>query len=130
MTPLQEALTKKYGAPQETLTYRGVVLELWFDSDTCQYCIIWDGAALHLGKFNSTALQDYKYLVDRKLDDIWISVSGARLTWFANGYSGFRDIKLEYKTRIIKVWPVNKTTVVDLGQIKNEASELISKICN
>ena len=84
---------------------------------------------MKLGKFNYDAMEDVQYLIDRLLDDILVFPCGALLAWFQNGFSGFTDIRLVYKTRTLRIWLVNKTTVVDLEQIKNEASDLVAKLC-
>ena len=68
--------------------------------------------------------------IDRKLDLITTfpelpEYQGAKLEWFRNG--SFRDIRLTYKGRIIKVFLIISPTKVNIDYIKKISKKLL---CN
>lgn len=90
--------------------YRNIKVDLYND-DKCQQivaCILpndyFETFEIGLGAFNFTYKEDLHALIDQKLDNIYDydgQFSGASLEWFDN--AGFRDIKLIYKNRVLKI---------------------------
>jgi hypothetical protein len=68
--------------------------------------------------------------IDRKLDLITTfpkspELQGAKLEWFNNG--GFRDIRLSYKGRVVKIFLVVNPDKVNVDTIIHEASKILNK---
>lgn len=73
-----------------------------------------DGEVLYLGYHNLAAKEDVCRIIDRRLDLISdfsddIFLAGADLRYFNN--AGYRDIKLSYKGRLLKVFITDNTKV-------------------
>lgn len=87
---------------------------------------IWETEPLYFGQCNSEYLDDARRLIDLKLDIISLISNGGKLIWFQNG--AFRDIKLCYSNRVVKIWLVDNVADINLDRIKSEANKIISKL--
>ena len=100
------------------MDYRGYSVDFYRDTYGKQLYAYFDQNRIDFGTDNTQYKDDYKKLVDNKLDTISRfpkspQFNGARLTWFDNG--GFRDIKLIHWNRILKVW-----LVANPGEIRTD----------
>lgn len=105
----KEAEEAGYIIRYDAISYRGQ--EIYFLSDVSgSHCVAqWRGQLVDLGMFNHYYKEDMCRLVDRQLDLITDfrncpDFVGAKLEWFRNG--DYRDIRLCYKGRILKVFIV------------------------
>ena len=91
--------------PVSIITYRGFVVPIYSDDPGQQFYCKLDDEEIGFGAYNMNYQEDLKYLIDRKLDVIYVfdqPYFGARLEYFYNG--GFRDIQLIYRNRTLKVF--------------------------
>ena len=91
------------------IEYRGQEISFISDPLGNQCFAQWRGKLYDLGLNNIYYKEDMCRVVDRELDLISTfrncsDFVGAKLEWFRNG--GFRDIRLTYKDRILKVFLV------------------------
>lgn len=93
----------------ESLDYRGFHVDFYLDEHGQQVYTIFNGKEISFGAFNSNYINDMKYVIDNHLDLITTfnnlqakGVYGGSLWWFDN--SGYDDIKLEYRGRIIAIY--------------------------
>lgn len=105
----KEAQDAGYILRYDAISYRGQ--EIYFLSDVSgSQCVAqWNGQLVDLGMFNHYYREDMCRWVDRQLDLITdfrncSDFVGAKLEWFHNG--NYRDIRLSYKGRILKVFLV------------------------
>lgn len=103
----------------DTIEYRGFTIEFLSDPAGVQCfgkCKDW---LVDLGLNNIYYKEDMCRFIDRQLDLITDfrdspNFAGARLSYFNN--SGYRDIRLTYKGRILKIFlvagPVNETWII------------------
>ena len=119
----------------DTIEYRGH--EINFLSDPCgvQCFAQWRGKLWDLGLNNIYYKEDMCRVVDRELDLITDfrncpDFAGAKLEYFHNG--DFRDIRLLYKGRILKVFlvagPVNETFLISESERILKSSGLLDEI--
>ena len=103
----------------DTIEYRGEELNFLSSVDGVQCFAQWRGKLVDLGLNNIYYKEDMCKYVDRALDLITDfrdspDFAGAKLEYFHNG--DFRDIRLSYKGRILKVFlvagPVNETLLI------------------
>jgi hypothetical protein len=103
----------------DTIEYRGEVIYFLSDPSGHQCFAQWRGKLVDLGLNNIYYKEDMCKFVDRELDLItdfrnWPDFVGAKLEYFHNG--DFRDIRLCYKGRILKVFlvagSVNETFLI------------------
>lgn len=103
----------------DTIEYRGEELNFLSSPDGVQCFAQWRGQLIDLGLNNIYYKEDMCKYIDRTLDLITDfrncpDFVGAKLEYFHNG--DFRDIRLCYKGRILKVFlvagPVNETLVI------------------
>lgn len=92
-----------------TIAYRGHDINFISDPLGNQCFAQWQGKLYDLGLNNIYYKEDMCRIVDRELDLISTfrncpDFVGAKLEWFRNG--DFRDIRLVYKDRILKVFLV------------------------
>ena len=112
------------GIKADSLDYRGHKVDLFEDTLGQQLVAVWDNRVFEFGVHNTQAREDLKLLIDSSLDTItrfenepfWF---GAKLEYFQN--AGFRDIKLSYRGRILKVYSAE----VSLDLILEDAAILI-----
>ena len=105
----KEAEEAGYVIRYDAISYRGQ--EIYFLSDVSgSHCVAqWRGQLVDLGMFNHYYKEDMCRWVDRQLDLITDfrncpDFVGAKLEWVRNG--DYRDIRLCYKGRILKVFIV------------------------
>ena len=103
----------------DTIEYRGEEVNFLSDPMGTQCFAQWRGKLWDLGLSNIYYKEDMCRVVDRELDLITDfrncpDFAGAKLEYFRNG--DFRDIRLCYKGRILKVFlvagPVNETFLI------------------
>lgn len=112
----------------ETYTYRGISVDIYNDDYGQQfYCTLF-GEEVGFGAFNLNYREDLEYLIDEKLDVItrFPKFRGSSLRWFDNG--GYRDIKLVYKQRILKIFLVGDPEKVNFEQLKIDSEKILVKI--
>ena len=113
-----------HGIKADSLDYRGYKVDLFEDTLGQQLVAVWDNRVFEFGVHNTQAREDLKLLIDSSLDTIsrfenepkWF---GVKLEYFQN--AGFRDIRLSYRGRILKVYPAE----VSLDLILEDAAMLI-----
>ena len=103
----------------DTINYRGEEVNFLSSVDGVECFAQWRGKLIDLGLNNIYYKEDMCKFVDRTLDLITDfrncpDFAGAKLEYFRNG--DFRDIKLSYKGRILKIFlvvgPVNETLLI------------------
>jgi hypothetical protein len=103
----------------DTVLYREQEINFLSDPSGVQCFAQWNGQLVDLGLSNIYYKEDMCRVIDRKLDLITTfrdcpNFVGAKLEWFHNG--DYRDIRLSYKGRIIKVFlvagQVNETLLI------------------
>ena len=112
----------------ETYTYRGISVDIYNDDYGQQfYCTLF-GEEVGFGAFNLNYREDLEYLIDEKLDVItrFPKFHGSSLRWFDNG--GYKDIKLVYKQRILKIFLVGDPEKVNFEQLKIDSEKILVKI--
>lgn len=112
---LQLGLVIRY----DTIEYRGEEINFLSSADGTQCFAQWKGILIDLGINNIYYKEDMCKFIDRSLDLITDfrncpNFVGAKLEYFRNG--DFRDIRLTYKGRILKVFlvagKVNETFLI------------------
>ena len=93
----------------DTIEYRGETVNILSDPSGIQCFAQWRGELIDLGLNNLYYKEDMCRFIDRRLDLITDfrncpNLIGAKLEYFHNG--DFRDIRLSYKGRIIKIFLV------------------------
>ena len=116
----------------DTLDYRGYHIDFYYDDYGQSFYTFFENEEISFGSFNSNYKEEMEYLIDKKLDSIcWFEeFPGAKLEWFFNGLSGARDIRLLYKTRLLKVFLVADPESVNTENLKKQSLEILSKVCN
>lgn len=118
-----------------TIEYRGEELNFLSSVDGVQCFAQWRGKLVDLGLNNIYYKEDMCRYVDRSLDLITDfrdcqNFIGAKLEYFHNG--DFRDIRLSYKGRILKVFlvagEVNETLLISESKRILSSSGLIDEI--
>lgn len=115
----------------ETYTYRGISVDIYNDDYGQQfYCTLF-GEEIGFGAFNLNYREDLEFLIDEKLDVITRfpksqKFLGSCLRWFDNG--GYRDIKLTYRQRLLKVFLVGNPEKVNLKQLESDSEKILAKI--
>ena len=103
----------------DTIEYRGQTINFLSDPSGIQCYAQWDEQLVDLGLNNIYYKEDMCRFIDRQLDLITTfrdcpDFLGAKLEWFHNG--DYRDIRLSYKGRILKVFlvagEVNETFLI------------------
>lgn len=93
----------------DAISYRDQEVEILSDPSGNQCFAKWNNELIDLGLNNIYYKEDICRFIDRRLDLITEfrdspDFAGAKLEYFNNG--GYRDIKLSYKGRILKVFLV------------------------
>ena len=103
----------------EIYEYRGVKAEIWNDDYGQQKIVkfvndpIFGNQEIGLGCYNFAYKDDIDYIIDQKLDTIYrfeLPYFGAKIEWFDN--NGYRDIRLVYRNRILKIFLTPETYVL------------------
>lgn len=119
----------------DTIEYRDQEINFLSDPSGVQCFAQWRGKLVDLGLNNTYYKEDMCRYVDRELDLITDfrdspSFVGAKLEYFHNG--DFRDIRLCYKGRILKVFlvagPVNETFLISESERILKSSGLLDEI--
>lgn len=112
---LQSGLVVRY----DTIQYRDQVINFLSDPAGVQCFAQWNNILIDLGLNNIYYKEDACKFIDRQLDLITDfrnlpNFVGVRLEYFRNG--DYRDIRLSYKGRVLKVFlvagPVNETWLI------------------
>lgn len=115
----EEARNLGLAVRYDTIEYRGQTINFLSDPSGVQCYAQWDGQLVDLGLNNIYYKEDMCRFIDRQLDLITTfrdcpDFVGAKLEWFHNG--DYRDIRLSYKGRILKVFlvagEVNETFLI------------------
>jgi hypothetical protein len=119
----------------DTIEYRGEEINFLSSVDGVQCFAQWRGLLIDLGLSNISYKEDMCKFVDRTLDLITDFQNcpdfvGAKLEYFHNG--DFRDIRLVYKGRILKVFlvagPISETFLVSESERILRSSGLLDEI--
>jgi hypothetical protein len=103
----------------DTIEYRDQTVDILSDPAGVQCFAQWNNQLIDLGLNNIYYKEDICKFLDRQLDLITDfrnspNFVGAKLEYFHNG--AYRDIKLSYKGRILKIFlvvgPVNETWII------------------
>ncbi len=128
---LQLGLVIRY----DTIEYRGEEINFLSSADGTQCFAQWKGILIDLGINNIYYKEDMCKFIDRSLDLITDfrncpNFVGAKLEYFRNG--DFRDIRLTYKGRILKVFlvagKVNETFLISESKRILLSSGLLDEI--
>lgn len=120
----------------DTIEYRGQEVQFLSDPLGNQCFAQWRGKLVDLGLNNIYYKEDMCKFIDRELDLITDfrncpDFIGAKLEYFHNG--DFRDIKLSYKNRILKIFlvagPVNETWLISESELLLRNSGLLEQDC-
>jgi hypothetical protein len=115
----------------DTLTYRGITVEFFQDPMGSQIWTYWRNKPIGFGTDNWNYKDDMKAIIDDSLDTItrfdqFQDLAGAKLTWFQNGK--YRDIKLTYCGRLLKVFLVADESRVNTDQLISDCVNIIQKV--
>lgn len=122
--------TSEFPVRYDTITYRGQEINFLSDPAGVRCAGQWGDYIVELGLNNIYYKEDMCKFIDRKLDLITTfpkspELQGAKLEWFHNG--DFRDIRLSYRGRVLKVFLVRSSTLVDIDQLIMESESLLYK---
>jgi hypothetical protein len=117
---------KQYGIQIDSFSYRGIEVGFYEDVSGHQITAIWEDKLFQFGVYNTSYQDDMKMIIDDYLDTITRyeeqpAFYGAKLEYFQN--AGFRDVRLLYRGRVLKVWP--SPTEGELKFIEKAAVEAI-----
>ena len=106
-TELKRIHLSESWVPLDSMTYRGICVDFYEDCLGHQVVTMWKDKGIEFGVYNTVYQDDMKLIIDDHLDTITRfkdqpELYGSKLTWFQNG--SFRDIKLVYKGRLLKVY--------------------------
>lgn len=112
-----------------TIEYRGERVEFILSPDGRQAFAHWRDRKIDLGLDNIYYKEDMCKYIDRELDLIstfpkFPELQGAQLEWFNNG--GYRDIRLKYKGRIMKVFLIT-AGIVDETFLISESADILRR---
>lgn len=106
-TELKRIHLSESWVPLDSMTYRGISVDFYEDCLGHQVVTMWKDKVIEFGVYNTVYQDDMKLIIDDHLDTITRfkdqpELYGSKLTWFQNG--PFRDIKLVYKGRLLKIY--------------------------
>lgn len=119
----------------DAIEYRGFTIQFLSDPAGVQCFAQWNNQLIDLGLNNIYYKEDACRFIDRQLDFITDfrdspNFIGAKLEYFHNG--DFRDIKLSYKGRILKIFltagPVNETWLISESKKILSSSGLLEDV--
>jgi hypothetical protein len=119
-TELKRIHLSESWVPLDSMTYRGISVDFYEDCLGHQVVTMWKDKVIEFGVYNTVYQDDMKLIIDDHLDTITRfkdqpELYGSKLTWFQNG--SFRDIKLVYKGRLLKVYiNINENDLFSLIQ--------------
>jgi hypothetical protein len=122
----KEASEAGYIIRYDSISYRGEEVNFLSDVSGVHCIAQWRGQLVDLGISNIYYKEDMCRFVDRKLDLITDfrnqpDFAGAKLEYFRNG--DFRDIRLSYRGRILKIFLVSG--LVDETWLISEAKKIL-----
>lgn len=125
-TNLKQIQLSSSWVPLDSFTYRGITVDFYEDCLGHQVVTMWKDKVIEFGEYNTVYQDDMKLIIDDHLDTITRfsenpNLQGSKLTWFQNG--DFRDIKLVYRGRILKVY--YKVDENDLFSIQSDAENVL-----
>lgn len=114
----------------DTITYRNQEINFLSDVSGNQCFAQWNRQLVDLGLNNIYYKEDMCRYIDRQLDLIttfpkFPEFQGAQLEWFNN--NGYRDIRLKYKGRLIKIFLVADANEVNETLIISESKNILIK---
>ena len=126
-TNLKQIHLNSSWVPLDSFTYRDITVDFYEDCLGHQVVTMWKDKVIEFGEYNTVYQDDMKLIIDDHLDTITRfsenpNLYGSKLAWFQN--SGFRDIKLVYRGRILKVYTnINEN---DLFSVIEDAKKILS----
>ena len=125
----KEALEAGYALRYDSISYRGEEINFLSDVSGVKCVAQWRGQLVDLGMCNIHYKEDMCRVVDRQLDFITDfrdspNFDGAKLEWFRNG--DYRDIRLTYRGRILKVFLVAGSEVNETWLISESKKLLLN----
>lgn len=125
-TKLKQIHLTESWTPFGSMTYRGISVDFYNDCLGQQAVTLWKDQVIEFGAYNTMYEDDMKLIIDDHLDTITRFTNnpllyGSKLTYFKNGK--YRDIKLIYKGRILKVY--TNVDEVDLFSIQADAETVL-----
>ena len=125
-TELKRIHLSESWVPLDSMTYRGITVDFYEDCLGHQVVTMWKDKVIEFGEYNTVYQDDMKLIIDDHLDTITRfsgnpNLQGSKLIWFQNG--SFRDIKLVYRGRILKVY-IN-VDENDLFSIQSDAETVL-----
>ena len=130
-TELKRIHLSESWVPLDSMTYRGISVDFYEDCLGHQVVTMWKDKMIEFGEYNTVYQDDMKLIIDDHLDTITRfsdnpNLYGSKLTWFQNG--DFRDIKLVYKGRLLKVYiNINQNDLFSIQQ--DAANTVLTYIC-
>ena len=114
----------------DTIKYRDQEINFLSDPSGTQCFAQWNSELVDLGLNNIYYKEDMCRYIDRKLDLIttfskFPEFQGAQLEWFNN--NGYRDIRLKYKGRLIKIFLISNMKEVNETFVISEAKKILAK---
>lgn len=118
---------KQYGVQIDSFSYRGIEVGFYEDASGHQLTAIWEDKLFQFGVYNTSYRDDMKMIIDDYLDTItrfedYPNLYGSKLEYFQN--AGFRDIRLSYRGRILKVYPLTETFKDERAVIEDALNSL------
>lgn len=115
----------------DTIDYRDQEINFLSDPSGVQCFAQWNSQIVDLGLNNIFYKEDMCRFIDRKLDLITEFIEtpellGARLEYFNNG--NFRDIKLSYKGRVLKIFLISELGIDEtfvISKLVNKSKEIL-----
>ena len=122
--------TSDFPVRYDTISYRGYEVNFLSDIAGVHCAGQWEDIIVDLGLNNIYYKEDMCKFIDSKLDLISTfpkspELQGAKLEWFRNG--NFRDIRLSYKGRVLKVFLVTNEFMVNTDQLITESIDILFK---
>lgn len=127
----KEALDLGLVIRYDTIEYRDQEINFLSDPSGVQCFAQWNSQIVDLGLNNIFYKEDMCRFIDRKLDLITEFIEtpellGARLEYFNNG--NFRDIKLSYKGRVLKIFLISELGIDEtfvISKLVNKSKEIL-----
>lgn len=119
---------KQYGVQIDSFSYRGIEVGFYEDASGHQLTAIWEDKLFQFGVYNTSYRDDMKMIIDDYLDTItrfedYPNLYGSKLEYFQN--AGFQDIRLSYRGRILKVYPLTETFKDERAVIEDALNSLL-----
>ena len=114
---------------QGTIVYRGITINFSQDPEFLQLIAEFNGTKLPLGYASGNYREDVEHVIDLQLDTICQfedMTPYARLLFFDN-YTN-KDIKLVYRGRILKIYPIFDEKSLNLAEIKKDSEKVLKKV--